>query len=215
LLSEVAPEFDQLITPKRVYLAFFEVTPEYWNQLSPPEQLGLRNLFPAINSTRQTRASGSFSMIERYTERGTPVIKIGGHFQRTDIDDLDSIWETSLSADELNWAKDGLLHHLSLLGTGLRSEHLRLDSGYSCVYSLTANEVPYVTHATRADGSPDPNLVVVGGLSGVGAKGSLAYGVLATDLLLGRSEVDPGYVAARAAFGFERMRTDVERLASE
>lgn len=215
LLQHVAPDFDRLITPKRVYLAFFEVAPEFWNGLSRQKRQGLRDLFPAINSTMQTRARGSFSMIERFTDRGTPIIKIGGHFQRTDISDLDAVWKESLSDAEVAWSYDAVLHHLALLDVGFSEEHLLLDSGYSCVYSLTESEEPYVTHAPMADGSPDPNLVVVGGLSGVGAKGSLAYGVLATDLLLGRTETDSVYLAAREAFGFERMRRDTIAAAGD
>ena len=209
LLRDVAPVFDRLITPKRVFLAFFEVDPEFWDRMPHDKQQGLIDLFPAINSTLQTRASGSFSMIERYSFRGSPVIKIGGHFQRTDITDLDAVWNETLSDAEVAWSYEALLHHLALLDVGFNKEHLLLDSGYSCVYSLTESEVPYVTHAPMADGSPDPNLVVVGGLSGVGAKGSLAYGVLATDLLLGRTEKDPVYLAAREAFGFARMQRDI------
>ncbi len=212
LLQEVAPEFERLITPQRVYLAFFEVKAQFWNGLSPAEQMRLRNLFPGINSTVPTRGAGSFSMIERYSDQGTPIIKIGGHFQRSDIQDLDSVWQESLRESEVEWARESLLRHLSLLGIGLTAEHLRLESGYSCVYSLTASEVPYVTQAPKPDGSVDSNLVIVGGLSGVGAKGSLAYGVIAADLMLGRSESDPVYLAAREAFGFERMRRDANAL---
>ena len=102
-----------------------------------------------------------------------------------------------------------LLHHLDLLDVGFTRAHLLLDSGYSCVYSLTESEVPYVTHALAPDGNRDPNLIVVGGMSGVGAKGALGYGVIATDLLLGRTESDPVYLAAREAFGFERMQRDI------
>ena len=72
--------------------------------------------------------------------------------------------------------------------------------------------MPYVTHAPGTDGHPDPDLIVVGGMSGVGAKGALAYGVIATDLLLGRTETDPVYLAAREAFGFERMQKDTQAL---
>ena len=208
LLQDVAPEFDRLITPRRVFLAFFEVAPEFWDSLLPAKQQGLKDLFPAINSTLQTRASGQFSMIERYTERGTPIIKIGGHFQRTDIENLDTVWQKSLTDEEITWSYDALLHHLRMLDVGFTREELLLDSGYSCVYSLTESEVPYVTHALLPDGNRDPNLVVVGGMSGVGAKGALGYGVIATDLLLGRTESDPVYLAAREAFGFERMRSD-------
>ena len=209
LLADVAADFDRLINPQRVFLAFFEVAPDFWGGLSPAKQQGLKDLFPAINSTLQTRASGSFSMIERYTDRGTPVIKIGGHFQRTDIDDLDAVWQQSLSDAEISWSYEALLHHLALLDVGFTEAELLMESGYSCVYSLTESEVPYVTNALTADGNPDPNLVVVGGMSGVGAKGSLAYGVLAADLLLDRTETDPVYLAAREAFGFERMQDDV------
>ena len=208
ILKDVAPEFDQLITPRRIFLAFFEVAPEFWNGLLPTEQQGLKDLFPAINSTLQTRASNQFSMIERYTERGTPVIKIGGHFQRTDIADLDAVWQQSLSDEEVEWSYEMLLHHLALLDVGFSRDHLLLTDGYSCVYSLTESEVPYVTNALLPDGSPDPDLVVVGGMSGVGAKGSLGYGVIAADLLFGRTEQDPVYLAAREAFGFDRMKRD-------
>ena len=208
LLQDVAQEFDRLITPRRVFLAFFEVAPEFWKSLPPAKQQGLKDLFPAINSTLQTRASGQFSMIERYTERGTPIIKIGGHFQRTDIEDLDTVWQQSLTNEEITWSYDALLHHLEMLDVGFTRAELLLDSGYSCVYSLTESEVPYVTHALLPDGNGDPNLVVVGGMSGVGAKGALGYGVIATDLLLGRTESDPSYLAAREAFGFERMERD-------
>lgn len=208
LLQDVAPEFDRLITPRRVFLAFFEVAPEFWDGLSPAKQQGLKDLFPAINSTLQTRASGQFSMIERYTERGTPIIKIGGHFQRTDIEDLDTVWQKSLVEEEITWSYDALLRHLELLDVGFTREELLFDSGYSCVYSLTESEVPYVSHALLPDGNRDPNLIVVGGMSGVGAKGALAYGVIAKDLLLDRTESDPVYLAAREAFGFARMARD-------
>ena len=212
LLDEVAPDFSQLVTPKRVFLAFFEVKPRFWNALSPSEQQRLKDLFPAINSTIPGRDASSFSMIERYTDHGIPIIKIGGHFQRTDVQDLDSVWKESLSDDEIAWATKSVLKHLSLLGVGLTAKNLPLVSGYSCVYSLTASEVPYVTHAPKPDGSPDANLVVVAGLSGVGAKGSMAYGIMAADSLLGRSESDAVYLAARDAFGFDRMQRDVAAL---
>ena len=208
LLKDVSPEFDQLITPRRVFLAFFEVAPDFWNGLLPTEQQGLKDLFPAINSTLQLRASDQFSMIERYTERGTPIIKIGGHSRRTDIQDLDAVWQQSLSDEEIEWSYEMLLHHLALLDVGFTRDNLLLNDGYSCVYSLTESEVPYVTNALLPDGSPDPDLVVVGGMSGVGAKGSLGYGVIAADLLLGRTEQDHVYLAAREAFGFERMKRD-------
>ena len=123
LLKDVAPEFEHLITPQRVFLAFFEVEPGFWNGLSASEQRGLIDLFPAINSTLQTRASGSFSMIEGYSERGAPVIKIGGHYQRTDIKDMDRVWQQSLTDEEIAWSYDALLHHLALLDADFTEAH--------------------------------------------------------------------------------------------
>jgi hypothetical protein len=58
-------------------------------------------------------------MIERYTPQSTPILKIGGHFQRSDIEDLDAVWQLELSAEELSWARGSMLRHLSLLGLGL------------------------------------------------------------------------------------------------
>ena len=127
-------------------------------------------------------------------------------------EDLDAVWAQSLSDEDIEWSYGAVLHHLALLDIGIKREHLLLDDGYSCVYSLTESEVPYVTHAPGEDGRPDPNLVVVGGMSGVGAKGALGYGVIAADLLLDRTEADPVYLAAREAFGFERMQKDTRAL---
>ena len=215
LLEHVAPEFERLISPRRVFLAFFEVVPSFWSALSAEEKLRLEHLFPAINSVVPVRTESSFSMIEGRAEQGSPILKIGGHFQRSDIEDLDSVWQKELSEGEIAWARTALERHLSLLGTGLGSEHLRFRSGYSCVYSLTGDEVPYVTPAPGADGSADPSLIVVAGLSGVGAKGSLAYGALAADLVLGRTDSDPAALLARQTLGFEHLRRDLEALSSE
>ncbi|MCY4212025.1 MAG: hypothetical protein OXF68_00140, partial [Gammaproteobacteria bacterium] len=56
---------------------------------------------------------------------------------------------------------------------------------------------------------PDSNLVVIAGLSGVGAKGALAYGLIAANLLLGQDDPDPMYQKAQAAFGYERLVADL------
>ena len=75
--------------------------------------------------------------------------------------------------------------------------------------AATLSGVAALDNLTVTPSDSDPNLVVVGGMSGVGAKGALGYGVIATDLLLGRTEADPVYIAAREEFGFDRMQRDV------
>lgn len=212
LLEHVAPEFEQLVSPERVFLAFFKVDAAFWRALPAEDRARLESLFPAINSVVPTRDGSSFSMIEGRGADGQPVLKIGGHFQRSEIEDLDAVWSLSLSEDEIDWAQTSLLRHLSLLDLELGPEQLRFVRGTSCVYSLTADEVPYVTEAVGADGQPDSTLVILAGLSGVGAKGSLAYGLLAANLVLGRTATDTDDPAAREKFGFERLLRDLEIL---
>ncbi|MEM1247465.1 MAG: FAD-dependent oxidoreductase [Acidobacteriota bacterium] len=214
LLAEVAPAVDRLVKPERVFLAFFEVDEALWGAWSAEERQRLVDLFPAINSVVPVRVESAFSMIESRTEDGRPVIKIGGHFQRSDIKDLDSIWQQELSASEVDWARSALLRHLALLGEDLDAEAVPLVDGYSCVYSLTSDEVPYVTPWIGKDGAEDPSLVIVAGLSGVGAKGAMAYGVLAADLVLGRTESDESYVKARETLGVEHLRRDLVALSA-
>lgn len=148
-------------------------------------------------------------MLEGQTPQGSPIIKIGGHFQRSDISDLDSVWQEELTEAEIRWSRESTSRHLSLLDLEIGDEDLSYVHGYSCVYSLTENEFPYVTRVRNDLGEPNPNLVVVAGLSGVGAKGALAYGLIASDLMLGEDEPDPMYQKAKAAFGYDRLVSDL------
>ena len=209
LLANTAPYFDSLINPQRVFLAFFAVDPAIYHAWTEADQQRFSDLYPAINSTNPTREGSFFTMLEGQTPQGAPIIKIGGHFQRSDISDLDSVWREELTETEIEWSRESTARHLSLLGLEIGEADLRYAQGYSCVYSLTDTEFPYVTPARNDAGEPDPNLVVVAGLSGVGAKGALAYGLIAANLLLGEDEPDPMYQKAKAAFGYERLLSDL------
>jgi len=84
---------------------------------------------------------------------------------------------------------------------------------YSCVYSLTKTEVPYVTPIPMPNSEvANPNFVVLGGMSGVGAKGALTYGLLGANLLLGKADDEAGYQEVKAALGFERLVADLKEL---
>ena len=209
LLQNTAPYFDSLIDPKRVFLAFFAIAPDIYHSWAERDRQRFRDLYPAINSTNPTREGSFFTMLEGETRDGSPVIKVGGHFQRSDISDLDSVWQEDLTETEIEWSRESTARHLSLLDLGIGEEDLDYVSGYSCVYSLTATEVPYVTHVRDDLGDPDSNLVVIAGMSGVGAKGALAYGLIAANLLLGKDDPDPMYQKAKAAFGYERLVSDL------
>ncbi len=209
LLANVAPYFDSLINPQRVFLAYFAIDPELYDAWSEADQQRFSDLYPAINSTDTSPRGSFFTMLEGRTPRGSPIIKIGGHFQRSDISDLDSVWQEELTEAEIQWSRESTARHLSLLGLDIDEADLSYVQGYSCVYSLTATEFPYVTQLRNDLGEPDPNLVVVAGLSGVGAKGALAYGRIAANLLLGEDEPDAMYQKAKAAFGYDRLVSDL------
>lgn len=92
LLKKVAPYFKKLIDPQRVFLAFFKPTKAQFDSYTPKQKEQLFNGYPVINSMAGTRQGSFFSMIEKIDKQGIPLIKIGGHFQRSPIKDLDKIW---------------------------------------------------------------------------------------------------------------------------
>ena len=55
----------------------------------------------------------------------------------------------------------------------------------------------------------NPNFIVLGGLSGVGGKGAIAYGLIASNLLLDRKESTPMYQVVQERLGFERLLEDI------
>ena len=80
LLENVAPYFDSLINPQRVFLAFFEIDPEIYHSWAEADKQRFSDLYPAINSTDPTPEGSFFTMLEGETSQGSPIIKIGGAF---------------------------------------------------------------------------------------------------------------------------------------
>ena len=99
-----------------------------------------------------------------------------------------------------------------MLNLPVQKEDLQFISGYSCVYSLTESEIPYVANIISEDGEVDPDFVLVGGMSGVGAKGSLAYGLIASNLLLQKTDSSVMYQKALEAMGTGRLSREVNNL---
>ncbi|WP_257266955.1 FAD-binding oxidoreductase [Endozoicomonas sp. ONNA2] len=212
LLSELAPYMDKLITPKRVFLAFVQIRPEKYHQLDDHARSQLQRAYPVINSSAATRQGSFYSMIEYSDVQGNPVIKIGGHFQRSDINNLDDVWHQTLSGEELRWSIENTGRYLRMQGVPVNDEDLQLVDDVSCVYSLTRSEVPIVSQLVAPSGEMDSNFVVMAGMSGVGAKGAMIYGRIAANLIQGKSEDDPGYLEAVAAVGVTRLKEDVDQL---
>ena len=213
LLKNIAPYFDQLINPQRVFLAFFKINKAHFENYSPEQKEKIFTAYPVINSSKGTRDGSFFSMIEKVDEYGFPLIKIGGHFQRSPIRDLSTIWQQKLTKKEIEWSQNSTLGYFELLDVPLTLDQLELVDSYSCVYSLTKTEVPYVTHIPISNSKiSNPNLVVLGGMSGVGAKGALTYGLLGANLLLEKTDKEAGYQEVKAALGFERLLKDLEEM---
>ncbi|NRB50197.1 MAG: FAD-dependent oxidoreductase [Saprospiraceae bacterium] len=209
ILKPLAPYLDTLINPQRVFLAFFRVDPKVYQTLSPEQQKKLQEFYPVINSSKGTRAGSFFSMIEYFDPEGNPIIKIGGHFQRSDIDELDQVWQKELKQEELDWSLNSTAGYMQMLSLPIKREDIQFVDGYSCVYSLTASEVPIVSPIIADNRSPNPNVVILGGMSGVGAKGAMTYGLIAADLFTQREERDSMYWVVKEALGFARLLEDV------
>lgn len=209
LLKDIAPFFDTLITPKRVFLSFLTIKDEAYKKLSDSQKEVIENSYPVINSSLGTRDGSNFSMIENYID-GKPIIKMGGHFQRSDIESLDQVWDKELSLNEIEWSKKSIISYFRILRLPITSEDLELVDGYSCVYSLTKTEVPYVTALPNKNLKPDLNFIVLGGMSGVGAKGAMTYGLIGANLMTNKTESEEGYREVVNALGFSRLLTEID-----
>ena len=182
LLKDVAPYFDTLINPQRVFLAFLKIKKEAYQSLKDAEKEKIKSFYPVINSSKGTRDGSFFSMIEYYDKDSIPVIKIGGHFQRTAINNLDEVWAKDLSTSEIDWSLTNTSDYFKLLNLPIGKDNIEYINGYSCVYSLTETEVPFVTPVMNKDHSPNERCIVLGGMSGVGAKGAMTYGLIAANI---------------------------------
>lgn len=209
ILQDVAPYFDTLISPQRVFLAFLRVAPKVYQALTEKQREKLQQFYPVINSSLGTRAGSFFSMIEYYDAEDNPIIKIGGHFQRSEIDKLDQVWQKELNQSEIDWSLNSTARYFRMLDLPIEMGDIEWVKGYSCVYSLTGTEVPIVSPIIGSGRSPNSSFVVLGGMSGVGAKGAMSYGLIAADWMTEREEQDSMYTVVKKALGFERLLEDV------
>ena len=139
-----------------------------------------------------------FAMIEKYEDE-VPIIKIGGHYNRSEISDLDEVWKKEVTQSEIDWSREQTMEYFQMMNIPIQADDLIHYHDFSCVYSLTESEVPIVDHIRTSDSQADSNFILMGGFSGVGAKGSLAYGVLASDLLLNNDNLEAMYQKTKKA----------------
>lgn len=201
LLKDIAPEFEELITPKRVFLVFLKIDPATYQSLTPDQKQKIREFYPVADFTSDLM----FSMVEKVDSDGVPIIKIGGHLIRKEIQNLDQVWQKELTEGEKSWGIRTTLNYLQQLNIPVRQDDLQFLDGYSCVYSLTKSEVPFVTNILDDEYQPDPNFIVLGGMSGVGAKGTMTYGLIGANLLLQQEEESEMYQKPKEALGVNRL----------
>jgi len=207
LFREIAPRFEELITPKRVFLVYVKMKGEAFSRLSDQQLKKIEESYPLIDFTPEI----TFAMIDEHDAEGSPVIKIGGHLLREEITDLDQVWQQPLSEAEKAFGIRSTAGYLQRLGIPVREDELIIVKGNSCVYSLTDSEIPLVTHRLDENDRPDSNFVVMGGMSGVGAKGAMTYGLIASNLLLGETEDSKMYRMAVTALGSGRQLQQAEK----
>jgi len=203
VLKDFAPYFNKIITPKRVLLGYFKIAEERFQQLS---EIELKSIFAAHPMFSQV-GKEYFSMVERVEANGSPIIKAGGHQIRRNILDLDKVWTLPPRKKELKWIKKKFRKSLEMLEIFLTKKEIELVDAYNCVYSVTSTKIPLVTHIKNEFGTLDKDIIVIGGMSGVGAKGCLGYGVLGANLITGKAgESSKIYKRALRKFGSPSTR---------
>ncbi|WP_099544254.1 NAD(P)/FAD-dependent oxidoreductase [Maribacter sp. 4G9] len=208
LVKDVAPYFSDLINPKRLFLSFLKIKSDKYNILTSEQKNRLRSSYPVAYINSEI----FYSMIEKYDESNRPILKVGGHFLRTEIEDLDRVWKKELTEQEILWSKINTADYFAKLDLPIKSTDLEFAKGYSCVYSLTESEIPYVSQAINHSIEVDSSFVLIGGMSGVGAKGSLAYGLIAADFVLGNDNNSLMYQKAKSALGTQRLMNDIDNI---
>lgn len=211
LLKDFAPYLKKIITPKKVLLSYFKIAEKRYQQLSEKEKQSILAAQPMFSQT----GKAYFSMIEKMDKNGNPIFKIGGHKIRRNIIDLDAVWNLKARKKEVKWAKKQFRKNLEMLEIFFKKKDIELVDTYNCVYSVSSTEIPLVTNILNEFGAVDKDIVVIGGMSGVGAKGCLGYGVIGAHLILGKQgETSKIYRKAVKAFGSPLTRLQTKRIRS-
>ncbi len=198
ILNQFAPYFNKVITPKKVVQSFLKITDTRFEQLTEEEQKAILNAQPFFSQIGKQY----FSMIEKLEKDSSPIFKAGGHQMRRNIRNLDKVWTDAPRKKELKWIKKQFRKYFEMLEIYLTKKEIEVVESYNCVYTETRSKIPLVTNIFNKYGSLDTNIVVIGGMSGIGAKGCLAYGSIGADLLLGKKgKSKKMYRKAVKAFG--------------
>lgn len=208
VFKDFAPYFNRVITPKRVLISYFKISDKRYQSFSEKEIKSILKAQPVFSQLGKQY----FSMIEKMDKKGRPIFKVGGHKIHRNIIDLDQVWNLEVHRRELKWAKKQFRKYFEMLEIFLDKKEIELVEVRNCVYSMTRNQIPLVSHVYNKYGSLDKNIVVIGGMSGTGAKGCLGYGLMGANLILGKKgESGKAYRKAEKAFSNAGVRLHTKR----
>lgn len=198
ILKDFAPYFNQILTPKKIALSFIKIKDTRYQELTEAEKATFQSGFPFFSQLGKQY----FAMISSEENGKSPIIKAGGHQQRQNIQNLEKIWNEAPTEKDKKWIQKQYLKHLKMLEIHLTKNDLEEVISYNCVYTETQSQTPIVSAIFNKNGALDRDIAVIGGMSGIGAKGCLCYGMLATDLMLGQeSKPNKMYRKMEKTFG--------------
>ncbi len=200
LLKGIEPQIAELITPKRMSLCYFKINKTAYNNYSEREKTRLHNIFPVFD----LRGKQFYAMIEYIDVDGLPIFKIGGHRMYNALENVDAAWKTPPTKDEIEWTYNQWLNYLKMNNLPIEKEDTQYIEGRSCVYSLTETSVPLVGHFPLKEQPSDTDAILIGGMSGIGAKGAMCYGFIAANLLMKIENQEFMYQKAKDELGLKR-----------
>lgn len=198
ILANIAPSFNEQINPVRVFSAFFKIKNAVYETFTDQEKEKIRLAVPLFYQYGDM----FYAMIDSTDDDGSPIFKTGGHANYNNIEKMDDCWQIQPSTENREWSGEELYRYLKALHIPLEKEDIEYVHGHSCVYSLTASKIPVVTSVKN---KIENSFVVMAGMNGVGAKGSLCYGLIAANTLLNKIDDNPMYSKTKEALSIQEQ----------
>jgi len=189
LLKQIAPSYKKLYRPQRMPVAFFKINTEKYNSYTNEQKTIIKNAFPVFN----LMGGQFYSTIDKTDTDGLPVFKTGSHIMHNKVKNFDDCWAIKPKPDELEWIKKSFLGYLTMNNISINLDDIEYIDGYSCLYAHSITETPFVGNIKIKKDERDPNFVLVTAMSGIGAKGTMAYGLIAANILMQVDLQDPMY----------------------
>ncbi len=208
LLASFNPGIAGLIEPQRVAEAFIKLNDETFSRLPVPDQVRYAMGFPLVHALAPDEQDQFQATVEYFQDDGNPLLRVGSQ-QRSVVSNLDLVWQLNLSSAEQEEALANIFDYTKLLGMDVAATDFEYVDGRSSVYSMTKNAVPYVSQVPDESGAAIDGLVMLAGMSGVGAKDAMVYGLMAANLVLDRQDEEMRFNSLMARYGAERLKEDL------